>query len=160
MGTNYYFRKKNIDPERIETIVDNLNNDFQAMLAKYNEKLREAFSSMGIDTGHEFEDRQTFYSPGDHEIYGDIHVGKISGGWKPSMQATEHFDSIAALKQFYEQNKHEYKFINEYGEDIPFEDYLLEIKALNEDNSLKDHKGLGGFFRGSDGYDWTYTKYS
>ena len=127
---------------------------------KYNEKLRQAFSAMGIEDGYEFENSQTFYTPGSHETYGDIHVGKISYGWKPSMQANEHFDSIAALKQFYERSKHEYNFINEGGEIVPFEDYLREIKALNDDDRLKDHKGLSGFFHGSDDYDWCRTEFS
>ena len=159
MGTNYYFRKKTVDLKRIEALVDSLNDDFKTLVAKYNEKLHKVYSEMGIESLYDFDDDHTFFSPIDHSDY-DIHVGKISYGWKPSMQANEHFDSIAALKQFYEQNKHEYNFINEYGEVVSFEDYIKEINELNNDGSLKDHKSLGGFCRCSDGYDWLHTEFS
>ena len=41
------------------------------------------------------------------------------------MQACEHFNSIETLKQWYEKNKGEYFFMNEYEEETPFEDYLI-----------------------------------
>ena len=104
MGTNYYFRKKTIDPTRIETIVDSLNDEFKAMVVKYNEKLHGVFSEMGIDSLCEFDDYHTFVSPIDHSDY-DIHVGKLSCGWKPLMQANEHFHSVATLTLWYEQKK-------------------------------------------------------
>ena len=50
MGTNYYFRKKTVDPARIETIADSFNNVFKALVDKYNKKLSEAFFAMEIDS--------------------------------------------------------------------------------------------------------------
>ena len=155
MGTNYYFRKKTVDPSRIEAIVDSLNKDFKDLVAKYNEKLHEVFSEMGIDSLCEFDDYHTFISPIDHSDY-DIHVGKLSCGWKPLMQANEHFHSVATLKQWYEQNKHEYNFINEYDEVVLFEDYIKGIARRNNDDSREGHEKITR----SDGYDWSYTQFS
>ena len=158
MGTNYYFRKKTIDPKRIEAIVDSLNNDFKDLVTKYNEKLHEVFSEMGIDNLCEFDDYHTFISPVGHSDY-DIHVGKLSCGWKPLMQATEYFHSVETLKQWYEENKSDYNFINEYDEVASFEDYIEEIARRNSDDSLKGHEEFHQVTR-SDSYDWTYTQFS
>lgn len=155
MGTNYYFRKKSVDPAHFDAITDSLNAEHKALIAKYNEKLHDAFSEMGIESFDEFDDSRFFVSPFSHSDC-DIHVGKISAGWKPSMQVNKHFHSIATLKQFYEQNKHEYNFINEYGEVVSFENYLQEIKELNSDDSRKAHSNA----HGADGYDWLRTEFS
>ena len=77
MGTNYYFRKKSIDAARIKAIADSLNKDIKTLIEKYNKELHEAFSSMKIDSGYEFEDNYSFYLPDSRETYGDIHVGKL-----------------------------------------------------------------------------------
>ena len=115
MGTNYYFRKKTVDPRRIDALVDSLNDDFEALIAKYNRKLRKLLSEMEIDSSSEFRDRHSFISPVGYEEY-DIHVGKLSGDWKPLMQASEHFNSVATLIEWYEKNKDEYNFIDECDE--------------------------------------------
>ena len=155
MGTNYYFRKKTVDPKRIETIVDSLNDDFKALVAKYNEKLHKVYSEMGIESFYDFDDDHTFFSPIGHSDY-DIHVGKLSGGWKPLMQANKYFQSVEALKQWYEQNKDEYDFINEYDEINSLDEYIAEIARRNSDVERKDHPGI----HRADGYDWEYTKFS
>ena len=158
MGTNYYFRKKTVDPTRIDAIVDSLNNDFKDLVAKYNEKLHEIFSEMGIDSLREFDDYHSFVSPISYDSY-DIHVGKLSGGWKPLMQANEHFNSVATLKQWYERNKLEYNFIDEDDEVTSFEEYIEEIARRNSDDSMEGHKSVW-VVHNTEGYDWTYTKFS
>ena len=153
MGTNYYFRKKTVDPIRIEAIVDSLNNDYKSLVAKYNEKLHEELSAMGIDSILEFDDYHTFISPVDSDTYGDIHVGKLSVGWKPLLKANGHFNSVSALKQWYEQNKHEYNFIDEYDEVASFKEFITEIERRNKDDTQKGHPNK----HGADGYDWEYS---
>ena len=137
-------------------IVDDLNNEFKTLLEKYNEKLRGAFSAMGLDCNCQFDDYHTFYSPCDRDDYGDIHVGKISGGWKPLMQANEHFHSLQTLKQWYEQNKSDYNFIDEYGDIVKFEEYIEDIAKRNQDEDLKGHSHIGY----TDGYDWEHRVFS
>jgi len=158
MGTNYYFRKKIVDPKRIEALVDSLNDDFKALVAKYNKELQKVYSEMGIESFYDFDDDHSFFSPIDHSDY-DIHVGKISCGWKPLMQTNEHFHSVETLTLWYEQHKDEYSFIDEYGKVISFEEYLVEIEERNNDNSLKDHEQTHGPIRGSDGYDWLNVEF-
>ena len=156
MGTNYYFRKKTVDPVSIEAITDSLNNDFKALVEKYNKNLREAFSAMDLDSTCEFDDSHTFFLPDSRDTYGDIHVGKLSGGWKPLLQANEYFHSIQTLKQWYEQNKHDYNFIDEYDEIVQFDDFIREIAERNQNDDLEDHKHS----KDSEGYDWTHTQFS
>ena len=131
MGTNYYFRKKSVDLPRLHSIIASLNAEYKALIAKYNETLAVARSEMGLECGSEFDHRHDLVLLDRHDDIGDIHVGKTSGGWKPLMQASDHFHSIETLKQWYEQNKSEYIFINEYDEVIPFEEYLLKIHEWN-----------------------------
>ena len=155
MGTNYYFRKKTFDPTRIDAIADGLNDEFKALVAKYNERLHKAYSEMGIDSYYDFDDDRTFYSPIRNADY-DIHVGKLSHGWKPLLQAGDHFNSITTLKQWHEQNKHDYNFIDEYRDEASFEDFLAEIAKRNKDENAKNHERV----QTTDGYDWMYTKFS
>ena len=156
MGTNYYFRKKSINPARIEAIVDSLNNDYKALVEKYNEKLHDAFSAMGLDSEYEFDNSQTFFLPDSSETYGDIHVGKLSYGWKPLLQANKHFHSIQTLKQWYEQNKHDYNLIDEYDETVQFDEFIREIAERNQNDDLEEHRHR----KDSEGYDWSHTKFS
>ena len=155
MGTNYYFKKKAIDPARIDAIVDELNEEYRALVAKYNEKLQKALSDMGLNDEYEFYEDHTFYSPLERENYGDIHVGKISYGWKPLLQANNHFNSLQTLKDWYEQNKSEYEFIDEYNKPEQFYKFLEEIAKRNSDDTAKKHG-----YTAADGYDWEYRDFS
>jgi arsenate reductase-like glutaredoxin family protein len=156
VGTNFYFRKKTVDVPRLYSIVDKLNDEVKAVLTKHNELLQSARLEMGIENHEEFELRHDFYLPDKHSDFGDIHVGKRSGGWKPLMQANKHFHSIQTLKKWYEQNKNEYDFIDEYDEIVPFGEYLREIYEWNQNPENKRHD----FSPGADGFDWTYQEFS
>ena len=76
MGTNYYFRKKSVDLPRLYSIIDNLNADYKALIAKYNEMLAVARSEMGLECGSELDYRHDFVLPDRHDDIDDIHVGK------------------------------------------------------------------------------------
>ena len=156
MGTNYYFRKKNVKSAPIEAVVDELNNEYRALIQKYNDKLHNVFSEMGIDCECEFDDGHLFITPYSHDTFGDIHVGKLSYGWKPLMQANKHFNSIPTLKQWYEENRNVYNFIDEDDRVMLFEDFLQMISKRNKDDKSKKHEHCTS----SDGYDWTYTDFS
>lgn len=152
MGTNYYFRKRTLDIMRLESIVDELNVEFKSLIERYNDKYCAALAEMGLDSHHDFDNNTTFFLPSGRDDHGDIHVGKLSYGWKPLMQAGEHFHSIETLKQWYEKNKQNYIFVNEYDEEVPFNEYLAEINERNQDPDAKAHD----YGRGADGFDWTH----
>ena len=156
MGTNFYFRKKTVDAPRLYSIVDNLNVEVKSVLAKYNDLMQSARLEMGIESYDEFELQHGFYLPDRHSDFGDIHVGKMSAGWKPLMQANKHFQSIQTLKQWYDQSKDEYNFINEYEDIVSFEEYLLEIHEWNQNPENKRHD----FSLGADGFDWAHQEFS
>ncbi|MCL2263219.1 MAG: hypothetical protein FWC08_08380 [Defluviitaleaceae bacterium] len=159
MGTNYYFRKKGVDLPHLHAIADELSSECKSLVGKYNAKVREALTDMGID-GYEdydaFSEQHTFYILNAEELCGDIHVGKTSAGWKPLMQASEHFDSMETLKLWYEKNKHEYIFINEYDEEKSFDGFLADIHKRKDDPNLKE--GTQG--KCATGFRWEYRKFS
>jgi len=136
--------------------VNCLNNDFSALVAQYNDKFSGALSEMRIDSRCEFDDNYTFYLPNIRDLCGYIHVGKLSHGWKPLMQASEHFHSIQTLMQWHEENKQDYIFINEEDEVVAFDEYLAEINDRNQNPEAKEHE----WSKGTDGFDWTHTRFS
>ena len=69
------------------------------------------------------------------------------------LQANEQFHSLQTLKQWYEQNKHAYIFIDEGDEEMQFNDFLEEIAERNQNDDFKGHK----YSKDSDGYEWTNT---
>ena len=156
MGTNYFFRKRSLDLPRLEAIVDDLNNDFKALIAKYNKKFHAAAAEMGLIEGCDFDVERTFVLPDRYDEYGDIHVGKFSHGWKPLMQANEHFTSLKTLKQWEEENRHDYTFIDEYSEEVSFEDYIVKLHERNQNPEYKWH----GYHKCSDGFEWTHMEFS
>ena len=155
MGTNYYFRKKDVDMPQLYAIVDALNDECKVLVAKYNELLNEARREMGIEYERELKHWNTYTLPDEDDDIGDIHVGKISYGWKPLMKAGEHFHSIETLQRWHEQNRGEYVFIDEYGKTTDFEEYLMEIHKRNEDAHNKPHD----YPIGVDGFEWTSREF-
>jgi hypothetical protein len=123
--------KKTVDVSQLYSIVDKLNDEVKAVLTKHNELLQSARLEMGIENYEEFELLHDFYLPDKHSDFGDIHVGKRSGGWKPLMQANKHFHSIQTLKQFVDA-------YNKFGE------YKLKYRVpvihKNPDSSKHFHK--------------------
>lgn len=155
MGTNYYFRKKGVDLPRLYAIAEELNNKYKSLIDEYNSKVRESLANMGINQYEDykaFEDRNIYDIEDIKNLCMDIHVGKISHGWKPLLKASEHFDSIETLKQWYAKNKNEYIFINEYYKKVSFDEFLSEIHELNKDPNAKE----GSQGKGADGFRWAY----
>ena len=155
MGTNYYFRRKCVDMPRLYSIINALNEECNALVTKYNDLLNDARREMGIEYERDLESFRAFILPDEEDDIGDIHVGKNSYGWKPLMKANEHFHSIETLKQWYEQNKSDYFFIDEYGKTIDFEEYLIKIQKRNENPENKRHD----YEIGTDGFDWTSREF-
>jgi hypothetical protein len=133
-----------------------LNDEVKILVAKYNESLQSARLEMGLMYEVELESRYEYDLPDERTDFGDIHVGKLSGGWKPLMQANEHFSSIKTLKQWYAKNKNKYVFINEYDEFISFEEYLIRINEWNQDPENDWHD----FAKNVDGFDWVWGEFS
>lgn len=50
MRTNFYFRKKTVDAPRLYSIVDKLNAEIKAVIAKYNGLMQSARLEMGIES--------------------------------------------------------------------------------------------------------------
>ena len=150
MGTNYYFRKKKIDETHIDSIAERFNADLESLFEKYYTEIKTALFDMNVDDLECLERPYTYYLPNHRDLFGDIHVGKISCGWKPSLHYNEHFRSFQELQQWYEENKHDYILINEYREEIQFDDFIKKVINRNNDENNKKHDNV----LGNDGYDW------
>lgn len=174
MGTNYYFvpRKMNYDifrnihteyqdklDELVNTYIENVNNEYNRQIEDTNDLYR----NYGLR--HKDEWYTTPYL--ETVDYPEIHICKLSAGWKPILQANENYRDIESLRYFYENNKDNIKVMNEYDEDIKFEDLIKEIIDRTNNENNQTHLKYNGFisayqsyYTDSYGVEWTYTEFS
>jgi hypothetical protein len=60
-----------------------------------------------------------------------IHIGKISGGWKPLFAKTKYYDDFKQLRRFYEDNKEDLVIVDEYGAKYDWKDFMLSFVYVN-----------------------------
>lgn len=98
MGTNYYMITKNKD-----------------VAHKFAEKLEYGDTVEYIDGEYELCDEPDFHY--------EIHLNKLSCGWKPLFQIHRPFSTFSELEQFYNNYKDDIEIEDEYGRKMSFEDY-------------------------------------
>jgi len=99
MGTNYYFMTKNKDLVHKHFAVEH---------------------SWGV-TDEEYEIVETPY------LGYEIHLNKLSYGWRPLFQKHKEFDSWDKLEAFYMAHKEDLEIYDEYGEKFEWIDYKKRI---------------------------------
>ena len=72
-------------------------------------------------------------------LFDRIHICKLSGGWIPLFQGTEYYKSLDELKEFYRRNKDTYIVINEYDEQIDFDELLEKCTLWRDKDNNKSH---------------------
>lgn len=98
MGTNYYMITKNKD-----------------IAHEFAEKLEYGDTVEYIDGEYELCDEPDFHY--------EIHLNKLSCGWKPLFQIHRPFKSFVELEQFCDKYKDNIEFKDEYGDKMSFEEY-------------------------------------
>lgn len=116
MGTNYYFMTRNKDLAHNHFAVEH---------------------SWGVtDEEYEIVDRPY--------LGYEIHLNKLSYGWRPLFQKHKEFDSWDKLETFYMAHKDNLEIYNEYGEKFEWIDYKKRIfdHAARESEPLKWYYGV------------------
>lgn len=90
-----------------------------------------------------------------------IHIGKRSGGWKPSFERTEFYSSVKEMKEFYEENKHIIKVVNEYDEVLSMKELEKELfDWKREDNNALVNEMREGDYKDKEGYYFIGSEFS
>ena len=61
------------------------------------------------------------------DFHYEIHINKLSYGWKPLFQNHKAFRTFTQLEQFYKEHKEDLTIQDEYGDIYTFEQYKQEI---------------------------------
>lgn len=96
-------------------------------------------------------------------VHNEIHICKVSGGWKLLFQShSDKFSNFQELKEYYKNNKKNLIVMDEYDREIKwseFLDYIIDRNvSLWNDLGLKSHLLLGfnnEYYLDVDGFEWT-----
>lgn len=88
--------------------------------------------------------------------YEEIHIGKRSGGWKPTFEKQKQFSSVKELEAFYENNQDTYEIINEYDEVLDWDGLVNELITWNPNGK----ESIQYAYKDEEGYLWNDYKYS
>lgn len=172
MGCNYYFVPKALNYNEI----DNIRNEYKAKLddlvnnyiIDINTKLNSYNIDKEIFSNHllDIDDCDLYLA---NVNWPDIHICKISMGWKPLLQSNGHYSSIEDLVSFYELNKDKLRVEDEYRTEVDFYNLINMIKERYNDKSAKSHlNGFNQYFnynhnyynKDNKGFEWSTLDFS
>lgn len=101
------------------------------------------FMTKNKDLAHKFFDGEYELTEEPYLGY-EIHLNKLSFGWRPLFQKHEEFDTWNKLEQFYLSHEDDLEIYDEYGEKYEWEDYKKRIfnHAAREPEPMKWHYGV------------------
>lgn len=147
MSTNYY-----IKPKIIQEIQADLKNK------KSNSRL--GFEESVIDKMLNYLDSDLHW----------LHIGKRSGGRKPTFQKNNYWSSVQEIIDFYEQNRESVSIVDEYDIELSIEELKENLidwnkcntKALTpfDKNSGIDDYWRKNYYKDKDGYIFTTDDFS
>lgn len=91
----------------------------------------------------------------------EIHIGMRSGGWVPTFQETEYYKSVKEIREFYDKHKDSLTIINEYYDELSFEE--LEEELINWNRGYpeaKSHMQYPHYYKDAEGYEFTDIEFS
>ncbi len=154
MGTNYYFEnKKSIEESR------QYNEGLEELISTFKTKLIE----YGCDKDRLLDKLDDIrYSNG--KMSKEIHIGKRSAGWKPLFEIQKEYHGVSGMKKWYEQNKEDWNIVNEYGEQLTWDNLEKElIKWSGEKSHIEFMNNNYLHSRGYsiiDGFEWCEGEFS
>lgn len=150
MSTNYYFVGKNKYEERRIYLhkLDGLAfviNDYMASQLNLSESQKEVF----VAYTHEYINKISDVTPYDN---GWIHIGQRACGWVALLQRQDElYRTIKEMKEWYKNNKDGYMIINEYNNELTWDELEQELLTWQgKERGKKDN----------DGYYWEYGDFS
>lgn len=101
-------------------------------------------------------------------VHNEIHICKVSGGWKLLFQSQDgKFSSFQEMKEYYKNNKKRLIIVDEYNREIKWSEFLDYITERNvslwNGLGLKSHLLLGfnnEYYLDSDGFEWVNREFS
>lgn len=171
MGINYYFVPKKIDYEKFKSIRADYQIKLDKLVEEYEKDINDEFKKQienveGLFNNCGLKHHDEWYSTPYLEPidYPEIHICKLSAGWKPCLQKTRFYSNLEELIYFYESYKDKIKLENEYGEECDFNELIQDIKNRSNNKSNKTHSNLdlysGSYSIDSFGIDWCSTDFS
>lgn len=147
MSTNYY-----IKPKIIQEIQADLKNK------KSNSKLY--FEENAIDKILNYLDNDSLW----------LHIGKRSGGRKPTFQKNNYWSSVEEIIDFYENNKESVTIVDEYDTELSIDELkenLIDwnkgnpkaLTPLDKDSGINDY-WRKNYYKDKDGYIFTTDNFS
>lgn len=144
MGTNYYFTPKcferlnevnkitymalnEIRDNYIHTVEDiiktaeNQHNCYKTLLNIDKDKLNET----RIELEYEFD-------------LPEIHICKISMGWKVLFEANDSYSNLDEFKSFYEKYKEDFIITDEYSREFTLDEFINEVISHNNSKNSKN----------------------
>ena len=141
MSNNYYFKDKKVIA--LEKRVKKIQEELKA--------LEGEVENVGLLFKTEFNPVNIEHVIGDS---GQLHIGQtVNGGAAPLLQQnTRYYNNVKEMKEFYEGNKDRLIILNEYDEELTWEDLKKEL--LNKQGSTR------GDYVDEDGYCWSRHEFS
>lgn len=168
MSTNYYFKYKNNNQEVFNDLKDEYDNKYYDLFNEYKDRIVEEYNKQVKGTPLEDVDPdldwvnqiQTFHT---YDV-DEIHLFKISSGWKPLFQTNENWSSVKELEDYYNKHKNILVFVDEYDEEQDFNKILEDVKNRYKDKNnqshIKESTTYFPIFTDKEGYEFTNLEFS
>ena len=91
--------------------------------------------------------------------YPELHICKISMGWKTLFQVTKFYSNVKELKEFYNKNKNKDRIHieDEYGEKQDMDELFEFIDIKYKDKNSQSHTDA---YKDVQGYEWVSHNFS
>ena len=164
MGTNYYFKPKKYDMDKMTKLHEEYTFKLDKLLNDYIKSYNKLSKEMSKETNDLFEceELQDYNNWWNYmhlaEIeYPELHICKISMGWKPLFQATKFYNNVQELKDFYYKNKNKIVIKDEYGEEQDIDELF---KDIDDRYNNKDNQAHEDAYKDKQGYEWVTSNFS
>ncbi len=164
MGTNYYFTPKKFELNRVKKLHEDYSSKMDKLLNDYIKSYNKLCNEMSKETNDLFDNEEL---PGYKDWYNymhlaeieypELHICKISMGWKPLFQATKFYNSVQELKDFYYKNKDRIIIKDEYGEEQGIDELFEFIDIKYKDKKSQSHTDA---YKDQQGYEWVSNNFS
>jgi len=97
--------------------------------------------------------------------YDELHICKISFGWKPLFQAYREEEYGVEIRSFRDWvefwRQPDVKIVDEYGDEVEKEDFVGLLAIRHKYEGFKSHlKSDRGIWTDKEGYEFTYREFS
>lgn len=164
MGTNYYFTPKKFEKDSIERLYEDYSSKLDILLKEYIKSYNKLCSEMSLGTNDLFEIEELPDYNNWHNYmhlaeieYPELHICKVSMGWKPLFQVTKFYSSVKELKEFYNQNRDRIHIEDEYGQEQGIDELFEYIDMKYKDKNNQSHTDA---YKDKQGYEWVSNNFS